>query len=232
MSWVEYTDEEVDFVISTLELKGNEKILDLACGFGRHSLALAARGYSVVGVDITPDYITDARAEAQKRSLNATFICDDIRNISFKNEFDVVLNLADGAIGYFESEYDNMIIFDKIADSLKSGGKSFIETTNIEYARKFFPKADWDAGSKSITLLYYSFNEETKRFFQEWYLLRYGEITKLPTPFCYSARLYSTEEFINILKDRNLIVKAVWGNDSKKSISENDFSCFIYSIKS
>ena len=37
-SWVEDTARQVNFVIDKLELKGNEKILDLACGFGRHYL--------------------------------------------------------------------------------------------------------------------------------------------------------------------------------------------------
>lgn len=39
-SWVEDTNRQVNFLIDKLELKGNEKILDLACGFGRHSLEL------------------------------------------------------------------------------------------------------------------------------------------------------------------------------------------------
>ena len=53
----EDTKRQVDFLIDKLELKGNERILDLACGFGRHSLEFARRGYEVTGVDITPAYI-------------------------------------------------------------------------------------------------------------------------------------------------------------------------------
>ena len=67
MSWVEHTVEEVDFIIEALALRGGERVLDLACGFGRHSLELARRGYKVVGVDITPEYIADARRTAQAR---------------------------------------------------------------------------------------------------------------------------------------------------------------------
>ena len=57
MSWVEETKNEVDFLIDQLKLQGNEKILDLACGYGRHSLELARRGYDVTGIDITSEYI-------------------------------------------------------------------------------------------------------------------------------------------------------------------------------
>ena len=45
MSWVEDTNRQVDFLIKQLHLKGTEKILDLACGFGRHSLEFARRGH-------------------------------------------------------------------------------------------------------------------------------------------------------------------------------------------
>lgn len=47
MSWVEDTNRQVDFLIKQLQLKGTEKILDLACEFGRHSLEFARRGYDV-----------------------------------------------------------------------------------------------------------------------------------------------------------------------------------------
>ena len=53
MSWVEKTSNEVDYLTDLCGLRGNERILDLACGYGRHALEFARRGYEVVGVDIT-----------------------------------------------------------------------------------------------------------------------------------------------------------------------------------
>ena len=94
-SWVEDTKRQIDFVIEKLHLTGNEKILDLACGFGRHSLELARRGFSVTGVDITSDYIRFAKEKSQEKGLCANFLCCDIRELQFDQEFDVVLNMAD-----------------------------------------------------------------------------------------------------------------------------------------
>ena len=74
MSWTEKTKSQVNFIIDLLKLNGNEKILDLACGFGRHSLEIARRGFSVVGVDITKEFIDDAAKNSKKESLNAKFI--------------------------------------------------------------------------------------------------------------------------------------------------------------
>jgi hypothetical protein len=38
MSWVEHTKDEIDFIIDIMQLSGSERILDLACGFGRHAI--------------------------------------------------------------------------------------------------------------------------------------------------------------------------------------------------
>ena len=106
----------------------------LACGFGRHSLEFARRGYDVTGIDITPAYIDYANEQAKKENLNAKFICQDIRTITFDKEFDVVLNMADGAIGYLEDDGENHKIFSVIAKPLKNGGKHFMDIMNRSYA--------------------------------------------------------------------------------------------------
>ena len=108
MSWVEDANRQVDFLI-------------------KHSLEFARRGYDVTGIDITPAYIDYANEQAKKENLNAKFICQDIRTITFDKEFDVVLNMADGAIGYLEDDGENHKIFSVIAKALKNGGKHFMD---------------------------------------------------------------------------------------------------------
>ena len=80
MSWVENTVAEVDFVVRELGLRGNERVLDIACGFGRDSLELARRGFKVVGIDITEVYIEAAVSQAQSEGLDAEFIVMDMRD--------------------------------------------------------------------------------------------------------------------------------------------------------
>ncbi len=60
---------QVNFVIQGLSLDGSERILDLAYGFGRHSLELASRGFETVGVDITAEYIRDAESHGNSEGL-------------------------------------------------------------------------------------------------------------------------------------------------------------------
>lgn len=200
MSWVEQTAKQVDFIERALCLTGKERILDLACGYGRHSLELARRGYRVTGVDITPSYIEDARKTAAGEGLDAEFICSDIRDVAYQGEYDAVLNLADGAIGYLENDEENLKIFRVIARALKPGGKSLIDICNREHAVMHFPKKHWEIGSDSISLPVFDYDAETKRMLYGGFGIVFGEVARPPASIDAhsSTRLYSYDEVKDI----------------------------------
>lgn len=231
-SWVEDTKRQVDFLIEKLELTGHEKILDLACGFGRHSLELARRGFDVTGVDITPAYIDYASEQAQNEGLKARFICSDIREISFENEFDVVLNMADGAVGYLENDEENMKIFSVISKALKSGGKHFMDIMNGDYAATHFPCKLWDAGEKCLTLSNFEWNPEKKTLIYGQLDFPYGEA--LPVPIMEEGntiRLYSLSEIQEIWEKSGLRVYESYGDFNGRLSSNECIQLMIYSRK-
>lgn len=202
-SWVEDTENQVDFIIKTLNMTGEERILDLACGYGRHSISFARKGFSVVGIDITQEYINDAIKNSNDESLDAEFINSDIRDIRFKNEFDVVLNIADGAIGYLETDEENLKIFDVVARALKSGGKHFADICNAEYAEHFFPKVGWEIGEKALALSKFEWNKETRRMLYGGWDIPYGLPAQKPNITTGDpTRLYSIAELKSILQQR------------------------------
>ena len=232
MSWVEPTVRQVDFVVQVLELRGGERILDLACGFGRHALELARRGYSVVGVDITAAYVDQARKRAREEDLDAAFICADLREVSFHGEFDVVLNLADGAIGYLEDDEENLKAFDLIASALRPGGKHLMEVCNAAYARKHFPRRHWEMGSRSISLADFNWDEQTSRMLYTGYAFKYGQVLTVPKGTVSSIRLYTLEELRAILHARGMQVRRAYGGcDVNVPASEDSLSLWLYSIK-
>ncbi len=69
----ERTNREIDFMIRELELTPSMKILDLACGFGRHANRLAEKGYNVTGIDITPGFLEIAKKEAKEKGLEVNY---------------------------------------------------------------------------------------------------------------------------------------------------------------
>lgn len=213
-SWVEETTKQVDFIVHALHLNGNERILDLACGYGRHSLELARRGYSVVGVDITESYIKDAKCSAKAENLDIEFICSDVRNYKGNEDFDAVLNLADGAIGYLENEAENLKIFKVIADALKPGGKSLLDICNQEHAVMHFPKRHWEIGSQRISFPWFDYLEEEKRMLYGSFDIPIGAPALPPETLeaDSSIRLYSYTEVAKIFHELGLKVLHGYGD--------------------
>jgi SAM-dependent methyltransferase len=237
MSWVENTKGEVDFIIESLQLHGKERILDLACGFGRHSLELSRRGYSVVGVDITTTFISDAQATALKEHLDAEFIQSDVLNLHFLNEFDVVLNMADGAIGYFDTEAENLKLFDIISQALREGGKHLMGICSADHAQKYFPKRHWEAGNQSLSLADFTWNNEKSRMIYKNHVFLFGhELEKISDSFPKDddngIRLYTRKELKFILNQRGLEVINIYGAyDTKIPASDDQIMQVVCSTK-
>ncbi|TQI67280.1 class I SAM-dependent methyltransferase [Clostridium sp. KNHs216] len=231
-SWVEDTENQVDFIIKTLRLTGKERILDLACGYGRHTLSLARKGYPVVGVDITPEYIDDARKTAKTESLNAYFINSDIRAVRFENEFDVVLNLADDAIGYLETDEENLKIFDAVSHALKSGGKHFMDICNAEHAEHYFPRLNWEAGEKALALAKFEWDKKTHRMLYGGCDIPYGIPAEKPDITTGDpTRLYSIAELNSILQQRKMNIIHTFSNYYGKEASPQELQLLVYSKK-
>lgn len=231
-SWTEETRKQVDFLIQALALNGSERILDLACGFGRHSLELARRGFPVVGIDITKAYIEDAARQADQETLPARFLHMDIREVPFREEFDVVLNLADGAIGYLENEEENLKIFDVIAAALRPGGKHLMDIMSADYADTHFPCSLWDMGKTGLTLSRFEWDRESRILLYGQRDYAYGDVL---TPPAFEKgdpiRLYHRQEIGQILEARNLRVKQVFSSFDGRPAAEHDLQMVVYSEK-
>lgn len=231
MSWVEQTATEVEFISKTCGLKGGERILDLACGFGRHALEFAKRGFDVVGIDITEDYIRDARKTAQEMNLNnVTFICSDIRDVSFENEFDLVLNIADGAIGYLENEEENLKIFDVISKALRKDGQHMCDLVSGDYADMHFPMKTWSAGQSAISLSEFEWDREKRIMLYGGQDFEYGQPISVPAitegdP----TRVYTLEEIGDIMHERKMEVVEAFADYSGQPASPYEFQMLIHS---
>src|SRR4029434_8542781 len=96
---------EVDFAARVLGLRRGARVLDVPCGFGRHAGELARRGYTAVGVDLSPLMLREARKAHRERN-RLQFIQNDMRRLSYRAEFDAVICLFT-SFGYF-SERENV----------------------------------------------------------------------------------------------------------------------------
>jgi cyclopropane fatty-acyl-phospholipid synthase-like methyltransferase len=105
------------------------RILDLACGKGRHAHYLAEKGYDVVGVDLSKNSIE--YANTMYKLPNLEFYVHDMRQPFRLNYFKYVLNLFT-SIGYFEQLKDNEAVFDSVYKMLQDSGYFLIDFMNTE----------------------------------------------------------------------------------------------------
>lgn len=104
------------------------KLLDLACGRGRHSINFARRGYQVTGVDLAPTAIERAKGKAVQAGVEIDFIVGDMRQ-PLDMTFDVVVNLFT-SFGYFSDEAENELPIAAMSQMVRQGGQVWIDFLN------------------------------------------------------------------------------------------------------
>lgn len=109
-----------------LKPKKDEKILDLACGAGRHSRFLNSLGYKVTGVDLSPNSIETAQ---EYKNENLDFDVHDMREIYKENGYNFVFNLFT-SFGYFNSNDENVKMLQSIEKTLKPEGVFVLDFFN------------------------------------------------------------------------------------------------------
>lgn len=131
------TTREVDFIIQYFELKPNNKVLDIMCGYGRHALGLARKGMNVTAIDNLADYVNEIMATAQKENLPVNAVQSDVTSYKAGSDFDLALCMGN-SLNFFNAE-DTLGIMKAVAGHLKTGGRFLINSWSLaEIASKNF----------------------------------------------------------------------------------------------
>lgn len=203
--------------------KKDSKIIDIACGKGRHSLFLSELGYNVIGVDLSENSIKHAQQFEKK---NLKFDVADMRKTYKKKSFDIALNLFT-SFGYFEKEEDDISAIKAISGNLKKDGILIIDFLNSKkvidnLAQKEIKEIDGFTFNisrkvengficKNIRFSdkdkYYNFNEKVKAITLDDFtkLLNFAQlqITKVFGD-------YNLNKFNSVNSDRLIIVAKKW----------------------
>ena len=143
------TLQEVDLFLEILKPSFDDKILDLCCGQGRHSLELAKRGFKYIeGLDRSHYLIQKAKIQAKKEGLNIKFREGDARKLPYPPDtFDTVMILGN-SFGYFETIEEDMKVLREVFRVLKPWGRILIDVASGESLRKKFQPRSWEWISK------------------------------------------------------------------------------------
>jgi ubiquinone/menaquinone biosynthesis C-methylase UbiE len=147
----EANQKQVEFIEKALGLEKGHKILDLACGQGRHAILLAKRGYNITGLDYSEYLLSVARKRAENEKVKINFMKGDMRELPFENEFDAIYMFFT-SFGYF-SDKDNFKVLKEVSRSLKKGGKFLIDLSNPIMVVKNFQYESWILTKEGIICL-------------------------------------------------------------------------------
>jgi D-alanine-D-alanine ligase len=139
------TSQEVDLLIRSAGLERNDRILDLCCGQGRHSLELARRGFPrVTGLDRSRYLIRLARKRARQGNLAVSFHEGDARRFRLGDgEFHCVCILGN-SFGYFERPEDDLAVLEAVKGALGSGGALVMDLMDGDWMRGHFEPRSWE----------------------------------------------------------------------------------------
>jgi SAM-dependent methyltransferase len=205
------TREEADFLQQTLAPAPGARIADVPCGEGRLALALAARGYAVTGVDLSPPVLEEARAAARKRGLTVRLEQRDMRDLPWPAAFDHAFCFGN-SFGYFDDE-GNLAFLRALAGLLKPGGRLVLETGLAAESILMHPLGRrWSRFGDLLFLHETSYEATTGRLTSDYTLVQNGQVEGKQAVF----QVYSCHELVRMLRAAGFGLVETYGSLKKE----------------
>ena len=133
INWSARLKRELPFILNAFSNAESERILDMACGSGRHAVALAEKGYSVEAFDTSTTMITTAKTLAGQRAVKVEFSVGDMLDISemYTGKFDGILCLGN-SLALLPQDSDLQLVLLKVAELLTDDGSFVFQILNFE----------------------------------------------------------------------------------------------------
>jgi SAM-dependent methyltransferase len=204
-----YLDREVGFIEDALGCDKGATILDLGCGPGEQAVALASRGYEVIGIDLSLAMLARASDEAAEKSQRINFLQGDMRDLTFDEAFDGIYCWGT-TFGYFDDQ-KNAEVIQKIHRALRRGGRFLLDVANRDYITPRTPSMVWFEGEGCVCMDEAQLNAITSRLVvKRTMMMEDGRQREIE----YSMRLYALHELGKLLHDNGFRVAEASGDTS------------------
>ena len=222
----ERTAQEIDFLANQLDLGLRARILDVGCGFGRHSIELARRGYDVTGIDPSAAMISAARERSIAAGVSVDFRQERGEHFSTDQLYDAAICLFT-TFGQISAQGDNTALAQQICAALKDGASFVLEVPQREKTlsqlepreelgkgdRKAFVSRSYDANNQVLSEEFRIVLENEERN----YLLRY--------------RLFDRAELETYLTEAGFQEIAAYGDYQGAGLSAEDPAMLLVARK-
>jgi cyclopropane fatty-acyl-phospholipid synthase-like methyltransferase len=204
----------IEALLSKIPQKPGNTVLDLACGKGRHSRALALHQLDVTGVDLSLNSIREA---AQYETDRLHFFVHDMRQTYRANYYDLVCNLFT-SFGYFKTSHDNWLAARSMYLAAKKGGKLLIDFVNKAHAEKAIEsnpeETIWRDKIRFDISRFYTINRLIKQ-------IRISDESKTLI-FEESLNSFTPQEMINLFNSTGLKFETMYGNYQMEEYHEKE----------
>jgi SAM-dependent methyltransferase len=192
----------VNQLMHHLNLPSGAKVIDLACGNGRHAVYLNKLGFEVVGIDLSKNKIV-----AAQRLANPTlrFQQGDIRRLEFEEKFRLALNLFT-SIGYFSDFSENQQVLSNVRNILDDQGLlviDFLNATKVERELVASEKHEMEG-------VIFEIRRQVKKHMVEK-LIRITDGDRMVS-YREAVQLIHLKDFDRMLKKERFQVTELWGD--------------------
>ena len=213
--------EMVDGLFTHLKPKKGSKIVDLACGVGRHSIYMNSLGYDVLGLDIAAQNISYA---SQFSSDSLHFSEHDMRDPFGEEDFDVVFNLFT-SFGYFDTEEEHQETITNVANALKPGGAFVLDYLNTySVINNLVPEQELEIDG---------INFSVKKYIDRAFIIKEIGLTDngVRHKFKERVRAIQEEDFVKYFENAGLTIEGVYGDYEMNPYRRQSSGRMIFILK-
>ncbi|HJW15807.1 MAG TPA: methyltransferase domain-containing protein [Flavisolibacter sp.] len=217
------TEAEVDFIMEIAGLQQGDRVLDIMCGYGRHSIELAKREVSVTSIDNLNDYIEEIKAKALEQNLPVRAFQAGVLEVELDDNYDAIICMGN-SFSFFNKEETSQILR-KLANSLKSEGILIINSWMIaEIALKHFKEKDWHQVGEYKYLLDYKFHFLPNRIESEQTIVSTDGTVDVLKGIDY---IFSLDELESMFRAAGLRTKELFSTPRKRNFVLGDGRVYI-----
>ncbi len=198
-------EEHIKLILENVNIPSGAKVLDMACGAGRHAIILARKNFDVTAVDLSENLLSIAKKNTYVENLKINFVHSDIRNFKSDNKFNLVLNLFT-SFGYFESDEENFSVLQKAYDLLVEDGFFVLDFFNSRYLQQNLVESSEEilGGVKIHQFRKIKENRVTK----EIVITKNGNLSQ----FEESVRMFTKDELVNAIQNIGFDIYKTFGD--------------------
>jgi SAM-dependent methyltransferase len=206
----EHNEREAEFLARTLAVPSGARLLDVPCGAGRLSLALAQRGYQMTGVDWSSEFLSHARSLDTLHGV--TWERREMRDLPWRAWFDGAFCVGN-SFGYLDDE-GNTAFLRAVAAALKPGARFVLETPMVlENLLGHLQDRGWWKVGDIYLLVANTYDPEQERLDIEYTFVSNGRVEVRKG----SHRAYSYRELVALIEAAGFTVELdrPWTRDAK-----------------